>query len=194
MENSQRKLKFLDLILKALVNSPEHILYKRDINQKVYKAFYNFGNDGKTFVAYIEPSDELGNALNYLVKNQMIEKIGGNIYKITYEGILKESSGGYVQEYENKLIENAMKKHKNPDVNISITGDNNNLSQSAFGNNASVNQQNNIPEINPSNENTVTAKDNSFWEKPPVKWLQIVSSVIAFLVLVFGIAKHFGII
>jgi len=94
------KLKFLDDILVTLYNSGAHKLNFNEINRSIYREDYEDKPDGikRTFIAFVDPSNELGNAVSYLENEGYISFKDPFVY-LNYKGILKLAKGGFVQEY-----------------------------------------------------------------------------------------------
>ncbi len=108
-----KDLEYIDQILKFLRSEPTQTLTYNVLLNKLTdndtKGLSNFmGHPIKVKDTYEwDPSDKLSNAIDFLQKKEMIsgEKIEG--YKITYFGILKLSSGGFIGEYEKNKHESS---------------------------------------------------------------------------------------
>lgn len=102
----ERKLELLDKILDALYNSGYHQLDYKALNKETYAYYLTYdGHNPATFAAFIDPSDELGNALDYLAKEGLISFHPPNV-NLNFKGILKLSAGGFVQEYKSQVLRN----------------------------------------------------------------------------------------
>ena len=99
MNDYERKIKLLDDILSALIESENHSLNESKLNQKSYAKHLNKGPNFKyEFIGIVDSADEFRNAVEYLIEQGMIKPIEGE-YRITYRGILHLSKGGYIEEY-----------------------------------------------------------------------------------------------
>lgn len=104
------KLKLLDDILRSLRESTQHKLNYQDLNRETYSKHFKDSNiNTSTFSQFIDPSYELGNAINFLKKEGLVEYQNPDI-KILYKGILKISNGGFVKE--NKRLKDKSKANK----------------------------------------------------------------------------------
>ncbi len=100
------KLRFLDSILSALYQSPNHTIQSNDINRQVYKLHLNEQDtDGSMFVGVADRAYELENALIYLRIEGYIHH-HANDYVLQYKGIVKLDNGGFVAEAKGNHFKN----------------------------------------------------------------------------------------